>query len=367
MKIALLSSAAVVHTRRWAEALAERGHRVDLISLHPAGEPLPPAVNLHRLPSRAPWGYVAARPALKRLLTRLQPDVLHAHYASGYGLLSRLARFSPWVLSVWGSDVYHFPDQASWKRRLVQRNLHSADWVCSTSEAMAQRTRELAPRIQRLSVIAFGVDSHLFHPSSDGVTRPEITIGTVKTLRPVYGIDLLIRGFAACRSDLARTHPEIAGRLRLRIVGGGWQQKALERLADALGVREVTCFVGPVNHAQTPEELRKLDIFVAASRAESFGVAVVEASACGLPVVVTRVGGLPEVVAEDQTGLIAPPEDPLALAGAMRRLVLDDALRRRLGEAGRRRVLERYRFADNVNQMIEVYERVCAGRAKSAA
>jgi glycosyltransferase involved in cell wall biosynthesis len=249
---------------------------------------------------------------------------------------------------------------------LVEKNLEGADWVCSTSEAMAARTREIAPNLKRLSVIAFGVDSRRF-ASVDGLSsaaddgRREIVIGTVKTLRPVYGIDLLIRGFAACREKLAAEDRDTAARLRLRIVGGGWQRRDLERLAGQLGVADVTTFAGPVGHADVPKELRKLDIYVAASRAESFGVAVVEASSCGLPVVVSRVQGLPEVVVDGKTGFIVPPENVPAIAEALLLLVRQPGLRRRMGEAGRRFVRERYEFADNVSQMIEVYEQVALG------
>ena len=357
MKIALLSSAAVIHTRRWAAALAERGHQVDLISIQSSDELLPEGVRLHRLPVPAPAGYFANVMRLRKLLKQISPDVLNAHYASGYGLLGRLAGFHPWVLSVWGSDVYHFPDQSKWKRRLVEKNLLAADWVCSTSEAMAARVGEIASNIERLSVIAFGVDSGRFAPADDE-DRREIIIGTVKTLRPVYGIDLLIRGFAACREKLATADRDAAARLRLRIVGGGWQRRDLEKLAGQLGVGGVTTFAGPVGHADVPAELRKLDIYVAASRGESFGVAVIEASSCGLPVVVTRVQGLPEVVVDGKTGLIVPAEDVPAIAEALRRLVLQPELRRRMGKAGRGFVRERYEFAGNVSQMIEVYEQV---------
>jgi glycosyltransferase involved in cell wall biosynthesis len=328
--------------------------------MQPASEPIPEGVRLHRLPCPAPAGYLFNALPLRRMLARIAPDILHAHYASGYGLLGRLAGFHPYVLSVWGSDVYHFPDQALWKRKLVAKNLRAADWVCSTSHAMAARTREIASGIAQLSVIPFGVDTQFFVPPRESSPSQEITIGTVKTLRPVYGIDLLIRGFAACRERLARTDPPTAQRLRLRIVGGGWQRGALEKLARQLGIEQATAFIGPVPHSEAPAELRKLDIYVAASRAESFGVAVVEASACGLPVVVTRVGGLPEVVEDARTGLIVPPEDPSAIARALLQLIEQPALARRFGDEGRRFVAQRYEFADNVSEMIEVYRRLAS-------
>jgi phosphatidylinositol alpha-1,6-mannosyltransferase len=80
---------------------------------------------------------------------------------------------------------------------------------------------------------------------------------------------------------------------------------------------------------------------------EGFGIACVEASACGLPVIGSRSGGIPEAVREGETGLLVDPDDPAAVAGAAVRLLEDEALRRRLGAAGREAV-ERYYNWDRV-------------------
>jgi len=97
---------------------------------------------------------------------------------------------------------------------------------------------------------------------------------------------------------------------------------------------------------------------VAASRRESFGVAVVEASACGVPVVVTDVDGLSEVVEQDRTGFIVPREDVGSLASAIRSLILSASLRTRLGQGGRASVQRRYDWDASVTRMIECYEQV---------
>lgn len=175
-----------------------------------------------------------------------------------------------------------------------------------------------------------------------------MVIGTVKTLAPKYGVDLLIRAFAG----MAEEHPEA----RLSIVGGGPQEAELRRLAKDLGIGERVDFRGAVAHAQVPEELRRLDVYAAFSRAdsESFGVAVIEASACGLPVVVSRVGGLPEVVEEERTGIIVPRDDAQAAGRALKRLADSTALRHAMGHAGRVRVEQLYGWPYCVDRMLKV-------------
>ncbi len=121
-----------------------------------------------------------------------------------------------------------------------------------------------------------------------------------------------------------------------------------------MGIQEATDFIGVVPHASVPDELRKLDVYVALSRSESFGVAVIEASACGLPVVVSNVGGLPEVVEQGVTGFIVPSEDPAAAADALEQLLASKELRERMGSAGRDRVERLYAWEACVDRQIAV-------------
>ncbi len=371
MKITMLANAASVHTVRWANALAERGLQIELISLEKAAKSLTPKVVCHELSVPRPWGYYLATGKTRRLLRESRPDLLHAHYASGYGTLARLCRYRPTVLSVWGSDIYKFPHKSPLHRRLVRKNIHSADHVFSTSKAMAEETLRICGHVAHLSITPFGVDTELFCPQVEPRWTRPIVIGTVKTLRPVYGVDTLIRGFALCRRQIAHGGlVELADRMQLKIAGDGPERAALERLAAEEGVAPITQFCGAVPHDRVTEMLHELDVYVAVSRSESFGVAVLEASAVGLPVVVSDVGGLPEVVKEDKTGLIVPPNNPEALAAELSRLVADAALRQRLGNAGRHYVVENYRWEDCVSRMIELYEEVVGnsvGVTRSAA
>jgi len=107
--------------------------------------------------------------------------------------------------------------------------------------------------------------------------------------------------------------------------------------------------------------IKGFDLFVMSSVTEGLGTSLLDAMACSRAVVATRAGGIPEVVAEDVTGALVPPRDHVALARAIVRLLEDDALRRRMGEAGFCRVRERFTVERMVAETIQVYARV-AGR-----
>ena len=358
MKLAFLAGQNSIHTVRWANAMVEKVGELHLITMHQQSDPIDSRVQIYQLPYKAPHGYFFNRQPLQQLLAKIQPDLLHVHYASGYGTLARLSSYHPQILSVWGSDVYDFPATSFLHRALVAANLRQADWVGSTSEVMAKQTESICPDIEHLSITPFGIDIKKFcpEPMQD---RNYITIGTVKKLAYKYGIDILLKAFALARVAIADS-PDLAKKLRLIIVGDGRQRQELESLAQKLKIQDVTQFIGAVPHDRVPDYLNQMDIYVAASRldSESFGVAVLEASACGLPVVVSNVGGLPEVVQDRVTGYIAPRENVEATAKAILQLIKNPGDRLGFGTAGRQLVLDRYVWDENVELMREVYEQL---------
>lgn len=363
MRIALLGPASSIHLQRWARALADRGHAVCVLTQHPCKPALlPESAEVIVLPHRGMPGYFLNAWSVRCALRRWRPDVLNAHYASGYGTTAALCGVRPLLLSVWGSDVYDFPYEGRIKGALIRFNLRRATLIASTSQAMAMQVRRLIPRIESIVVTPFGVDLSQFVPDFNARDDSHVTLGTVKTLAPKYGIDLLLRAFAGVQKDVRLRG--VAQPCRLLVVGSGEQESDLKELARELGIAEATTFVGAVPHADVPRWLNKLDIYAAPSRldSESFGVAVIEASACGLPVVVSDVGGLPEVVLDGDTGFVVPRDDVDALQAALTRLVLDGTLRARLGGRGRERVLQTYDWAHSVETMEKAY-RQAATRA----
>ena len=368
MKIVLLAPRSEIHTVRWANALAERGHSVHIISGHNnSGDPLCSDVYLHKINIWSFIGYYTSFFKVRGILNEVAPDLFHAHYASGYGALGRLVGYHPYVLSVWGNDVYEFPYRSPLHRSILRKNLCAADCLCSTSQAMADQAYE-ATNVpsSKFHITPFGVKMSKFTLSKKSVfsTQEEIFIGTVKKLEKKYGIDLLLNSFARLLNSL-NDNKKLRSRLRLLIVGGGPDREKLESLSETLGIRDVTSFAGKISHEEVPTYLSKLDIFVALSRYESFGVAVIEASACGLPVVVSEVGGLPEVVKDRKTGLIVPDESPKAAAEAIKSLLVNPSLSRKMGRLGRKHVKNNYSWSSSVSQMEYVYNSVLSSNNKS--
>ncbi|WP_346689524.1 glycosyltransferase [uncultured Cloacibacillus sp.] len=352
MKIAFLAPLSSIHTIRWANVFAEHGHEVHVISMHNLSvDQLHQGVCAHMLPLKAPLGYYLNVWAIKSILKRIKPDVLNAHYASGYGTLARLSGYHPLVLSVWGSDVYDFPYESHIKMSIIQKNLDAADIICSTSEVMKKQTESLLRSSKKIFVTPFGIDTTKFTPKKNFAEEVHV-IGTVKTLAPQYGINTLIKAFAIVANKL------VDKSLKLVIAGDGLQGTELVNLAASLGIADKCEFLGKIPHNKVPEVLHSFDIYVALSENESFGVAILEASACGLPVIVSDAGGLPEVVENGVTGIVVPKHDPKAAAEAILQLIRCDKKRKIYGQNGIQRVKSLYHWENCYCIMHEVFKKV---------
>lgn len=348
MRICLLADAQNPHTARWSAFFYAQGHDVRVVSFRRAELS---GVQVHSFS----WGnslgkmrYLFYLIAIRRLVHHLQPDILHAHHATSYGLAGALCNWHPYLIHTWGRDVLDFPRYRIY-RALVSFNLRQADLITCTSQVMAQAVERMAQPKTPIHVVPFGVDLTHFRPRPypKSPTEP-LVIGVVKSLEKLYGIEYLLQAFVSLCSQ--------NGDLRLLIVGDGTQRSALESLASELEIAESTRFVGRIPHDQVIRYLHKMDIFVVPSLQESFGVAAVEAAAAGLPVLASNVGGLPEVVVDGKTGFLVPPADVEALSGRLSQLIADSALRQRMGQAGRDFIKAHYDWQVNAAQMESLYQ-----------
>ncbi len=171
MKILLLADINSSHTIRWAKALAQ--HNMDILVVGLAGlnhtefdgiENLS-VRSLHQLidykhQALSKVKYLKALPVVKQCIREFRPNIVHAHYATSYGLLGALSGFHPFVISVWGSDVYEFPKTSFLHKSLLQYNLGKADKILSTSQAMAKETALYTNK--NIDITPFGIDTNIF-------------------------------------------------------------------------------------------------------------------------------------------------------------------------------------------------------------
>ena len=176
---------------------------------------------------------------------------------------------------------------------------------------------------------------------------------TVARLAPWKGVDRLIAALPTWR--------EAAPGTNLVVIGDGPERANLERLAREVGVMEAVTFVGQVAHERMPLYLRAADVFVLYSGYEGLPHVVLEAMAAGVPVVASHKGGIPEVAEDGVTGLLVEWGNETALADAVRRVLGDEALARRLGGSGREKVERDFGWGALVEKTVSLLQQVAEG------
>jgi len=324
VRIATLSNAAVVHTRRWVETFRARGHEVQVWSL----EAPPPGFATHALPAWPLPGFarypLAAGP-LARALDRWAPDLVDAHFVPNYGLLGALVNRHPLAVTAWGSDLLITGPRDAFQRARARFVLRRADAVIADSDNLAAAARALGAPAVRVHAIPWGVDRARFTPAP---TRTRGLIASTRLHEPIYDLDTVIDGVAPLLARLPQLRLVIAGDGRLR---GALEARA--RLRLPAGRYEFTGRLAPDAMAAL---LARAEIFLSASHSDSTSVSLLEAMASGAVPVVSDLEGNREWVTEGAGARLFPPGSPAGLTSALERALsapawLDQARDRNLG------------------------------------
>ncbi len=349
MRVVYLADAPYVHTRRWVQHFARTGWEAHVVSFRAAQIDGARVHAFERFGAIGKLRYLLYAPSVRRLVSELRPDLIHALHVTSYGFVAGLCAAHPTLTSVWGRDVLAVAGSTPLHTFLTRYALAKADHITATGPRLANATLRYAPREKPITVVPYGVDLARFTPARrNGSVSSKVAVGAVARLSPEKGLDVLLR--AAAR---------LIGKgmdVRVVLAGDGPERMRLEKLAKRLQIDGRVSFLGEVAHDRVPDVLGGLDIFAMPSREEGFGVAALEAAAMELPVVASNVHGIPDVVEDGRTGILVPPGDEAALVDALEALATDPLLRERLGRAGREFVTERYRWEDNAAQMERLYQ-----------
>lgn len=256
---------------------------------------------------------LAVRPTLKAIRRDFPFDVIHAQftYPDGVAAVHLGRRFGvPVVITeqnIWGPWLNQYP---SVRARSIQAAKASACQI-AISQAVRRTIEQFAGRLDTLVVIPDGVDGSEFTPRPAGLTARTDQILFVGAVRPVKGVDVLLRALRVM-ADHGRS-------VRLNVVGAAFfntyqrEEGRLKQMVDDLEIADRVHFLGKQPLPQLVRHMQESGAIVLPSRAESLGMVLIEALACGTPVVATRCGG-PEDIVNDRVGVLVSPEDPEALA-----------------------------------------------------
>jgi glycosyltransferase involved in cell wall biosynthesis len=297
---------------------------------------------------------------LYRLIRREKPDVVHTHTAKA-GFVGRLAAFLarvPVVVHTFHGHVlhgYYSPLKTHLLRRMERVLACMTDCILAGSEGVKQDLVAYgiaAP--EKILVIPLGLELGPFldgHAARGAFRREwhlqasDRLVGIVGRLFPIKNHHLFLDAAAL----VAQEEPAA----RFVIVGDGVLRAKIERQARVLGLSERVIFTGW--RRDLPSIYADLDVLAVTSNNEGTPVSAIEAMASACPVVATRVGGLPDLIYQGETGFLVPPGDPPAMAAAIGRLLRQPEEARRLGQAGRAIVHERFAVQRLISDMQQLY------------
>lgn len=284
-------------------------------------------------------------------------DIVHVHLARDYWIARYLKMLLPEIHLVFTRHLLK-PIKSTVIHKWLFRKV---DKVIAVSYAVKESlsVQELLPS-ERIITIYNGIDTKLFAAAHSGMLRKEFgfdnsikLIGMVGQIAPHKGNDLFIKSASYISKQWSNT--------RFLLIGDDFQDgkyiEELRRLGDNLGVSDEVFFLGP--RSNIPEIMKDLNIFVLASKSESFGLVLVEAMACGVPVVSTSAGGTAqEIIINGETGFIINDDKPLSLANAILTLLRDEKLVDTFGKAGQKRAFDKFDLERMVDEIISVYDDV---------
>jgi len=291
-------------------------------------------------------------------------DLFHVHYAIPHAASAVLARDMckrclPVVTTLHGTDITLVGKHPSY-HRITRYCIESSDAVTSVSDWLTSETRRIFETEQPIETISNFVDTDRFRPGRDLELRrrfaadDELILLHASNFRPVKRAPFLLDVFARLKDR----HKCV-----LVLAGDGPELASMEHKVRELGMEDRVKFLGAWDDMETLLPLA--DLFLMPSEYESFGLAPLEAMSCGVPVLVTSVGGPAEVLQGSAGGQLLDPEDLEAWVSAADRLLGDEELRRRQGEAGRVRVLERFTLGAVVDRYESLFRRVIEEKGKT--
>ncbi|GJQ29290.1 MAG: glycosyl transferase [Phycisphaerae bacterium] len=334
------------------EGLAARGHECVLACPPGAaiGSKVSAHARVHATAIRGDLDVLAVR-RLARVIRREKPDLVHAHSRRGADVWSGLAAKVGGVPCVLSRRVDN-PES----RLAMSTKYRLFDHVVAISEAIRRVMLSSGMAASRVTCVRSAVDaSPYLRPVDRAAFEREfdlpsgsLVIGMVAQLIQRKGHHHLIEALG----PLTREFP----RLRVVIFGKGPLERAIRAAVQERRLEATVRFAG--FRDDLPKWLGGLDVLAHPAEIEGLGVALLQAAAAGVPIVASRAGGMPEAVLEGVTGLLTEPGDAVQLAVALRTLLADESVRRRMGEAGRARILAEFTVDVMVEGNLRVYEQV---------
>ena len=364
IRLAFLANGESVHTKQWLTYFVGKGYDVHLITF--TAKPIK-GVKIHELRYFGKLAYPMRIWEVRRAVTKIDPDILHAHYITHYGVYAASTGFHPLILSAWGSDISIDPQKSRIHRFFVTFAFKRAALVHTGDNVGRKRLMELGCDAEKIFVQQWGADTNRFSPKARSQSlRRSLGIDDVYSVlcvrwwRPNYHVDVFVKAVPLVLKKIPN--------VKFILLGGGSLESKLKELAKKLGVYENIVFVGSVPHEEMPKYLASVDAYVDTAsdyRVGAVGDILVARGGGGMGQITREVMacGTPDVLSDNINvrsadwfqGLMYKQLDHRDLAEKIVQLLKNEKLRRKIGEESRKVALEICDLEKTMKQWETVY------------
>lgn len=358
MKVLYFSRDYSPHDERFLTALGLSAHEVYFLRLAPSAEiNLPVGVSEVEFAPGKVGGEVSDTSQaneLNKILTAMNPDVLHAGPLHGPAHIAALSGFSPLVSMSWGADILHEAEINPDARKKIGIALRSSTVFIGDCLAVVEKAvNEYGFPRERVFRFPWGVDLAHFSPAEHSPLRANLGWGdnfvflSNRSFEDIYGVDVVMRAFIKAQI--------FAPNMRLLLYGRGSRQHEILRMAEEAGVLDKIHFAAFVGRADLPASYHAADVFLSASHCDGSSVSLMEALACGKPALVSNIPGNLEWVRAGENGWFFQDGDIDELAAMMVKISKEDNLAE-MSRKARLLAEEKADWSRNFNELLRAYE-----------
>lgn len=275
-RICFFADGQSIHTHRWCDYFVNKGFEVHLVTFRNTSIA---GTNVHFIDcgpiqtegnnKKILWKI----PKIRKLVRKIQPDIVHALYASSYGMAAALCGRKPIVVTALGSDVLISPFQSSLHKKALKYIFKKADRLTAMSEPMKEVMISLDADPQKITTVIFGIDPSVFNTLGRNISDDFFTITSTRNFEPVYNIDVFIKSLAIANKKIPN--------MRVHIAGAGSMEEMVKKLTRDLKLEDTVKFYGKLKQQDIADLLRQSKLFVSVSSSDGNNISLNEAMACG--------------------------------------------------------------------------------------
>ncbi|MFC1517586.1 GDP-mannose 4,6-dehydratase [Candidatus Margulisiibacteriota bacterium] len=364
LKICLVGNASNIHEQRWIEPIVNAGHKVTIISDISANLP---GVNLVLYDPEKKYNnplsrFLGSIIALRKILKKIKPDILHIHFISGLAFTAPFLGFKNIVLSAWGSDILLFPKRSNKIKYFVKLALRSAKLLTAPAEIILKTARDLTYLQKNKTVlIRWSIDFEEFYPIPDeetSILRKQLGFSPqdhvfihLRNLTTVYNVDILLKAF----QKIAQKYPQAKLFLKYGLNDG---LNEVKKIISELNIQDKVVFKGFVPHQELNKYLQLAQVGISITSSDGGMVSCLEAMAAKKPLILSEIPATAELLGKHGQAEIVKVRDIETLYNSMQKYLENRVDIRTMIEHNFARTREIGDHRTNIGKIIPLYREI---------